>query len=49
MEAVKGRVKAYFNDCHNALSVILNSPETIKFLRTLNEEFLLLLDLKVQA
>ena len=48
-EAVKGRVKAEFNDNHNDLSVILNFPETLKFLRTLNEKFSLLLDLKVQS
>ena len=36
---VEGWVKPAFNDCHNSLSVILNSPETLKFLRTLNHEF----------
>ena len=36
---VKGWVKSAFNDCHISLSVILNSPETLKFLRTINEEF----------
>ena len=49
MGAVKGWFKTECNDCHNVVSVILNSPETLKFLRTLNEEFLLLLDLKVKA
>ena len=40
-------VKIEFNDCHNALSIILNSPNNLNFLRTLNEEFLLLLEVQV--
>ena len=45
--AANMRVKTELNDCHNALSVILNSPNNLKFLRTLNEEFLLLLEVQV--
>ena len=40
-------IKVEFTDCHNALSIILNSPNNLKFLRTLNEEFLLLLEVQV--
>ena len=40
--APKRQVKAEFNDCHNALFVILNSPKTLTLLRTLNDGFLLL-------
>ena len=45
--AANRRVKVEFNDCHNALCAILNSPNTLKFLRTLNEEFLFLLEMQV--
>ena len=45
--AANRRVKAEFNDCHNALSIILNSPNTLKFFRTLNDEFLFLLEMQV--
>ena len=45
--AVNRWVKAEFNDCHNALLIFLNSPNALKFLRTLNEIFLLLLEVQV--